>query len=358
MQYTPAQMIYRSFVTYVNLKYLVYKTFYGTSIAEATNLNVFIDLYSVYKPIFSEHGTTIIDYNDYLSVVPATVDMCAHYRSYFRQLGVKTKFFLVFSLNNHYMYKQFIPGYNATFDRKQAQPEYNQYVVNNLNILKTISPYLPEIYTVVSEKNYESSVIMSHLIDLVNAKEIVPNLVISNDIYPIQLTYLHPYTSYLQPIKTVYGDASNMLPISESVNYRKEFYETLRKAKKMPLTDFERYSPVNYPLLLAITGLRARDIPSIGNSADVKYIIEKYAGTDDTEVPLDLILSDEGVKPIIRQQIESRLKAFDLKYMKAFYKEDPESIGITFEDLNDPEALNTINSKVFANNPIDFQRLK
>ena len=40
-----------------------------------------------------------------------------------------------------------------------------------------------------------------------------------------------------------------------------------------------------------------------------------------------------------------------------YYKNDPESKAIKFQNLDDPAAVNLINSKFFAHNPLDLGKL-
>ena len=63
---TVENIIYGSFVKHNRLEQIVFNTFSNTSIAGATELNVFIDLYSVLKSVFSQHFRT--DISDYTAI--------------------------------------------------------------------------------------------------------------------------------------------------------------------------------------------------------------------------------------------------------------------------------------------------
>ena len=54
-----------------------------------------------------------------------------------------------------------------------------------MKLLKILCPYLPAIYYVDSEQNFEVAVIIAHIIETLNDPN--PNLIISKDFYPIQL---------------------------------------------------------------------------------------------------------------------------------------------------------------------------
>ena len=93
-------IIYGSYVKKQRLDSLVYDTFSGTSIASATSLNIFVDLYSTLKPIFSEHYR--IDTPALTIITSCLINLCGHYRSFFRTLRVNTNFYLIFSKNTSY----------------------------------------------------------------------------------------------------------------------------------------------------------------------------------------------------------------------------------------------------------------
>ena len=77
-------IIYGSYVKMERLNPIVFDCFSNTSIASATHLNVFIDLYSVLHSIFSAKYRTQVP--NPTVITPALINMCAHYRSFFKTL--------------------------------------------------------------------------------------------------------------------------------------------------------------------------------------------------------------------------------------------------------------------------------
>lgn len=346
-------LIYGSFVKYDRLQQIVYDTFSNTSIASATELNVFIDLYSVLKSIFSESYRT--DINDYTAITSGVVNMCAHYRSFFKQLSVKTKFFIVFSFNTCDINRKFVAGYNEVFKAKSEIPMFRKMTMNNFDLLDLLCPYLPDIFFVKSVRNYESAVIIADLIEKLNDGN--PNLIISKDIYPIQLCSIYPYTSYLYP-KKFNGDHSIMIPISEKPSYRREFWDLIASMRKFDPNHINMISPINFPLFSAMNRFPERQINGLTNVRSAKNIIEKIVGDQDIKILPEQLYNDTTICNNIQVAlIESRLKALDVQYMLPFYKQDPESQTIQFKNLRDDVMINHINSKFLSNNPIDLQKL-
>ena len=66
---------------------------YAFANSRATSIDLFIDLYGIYKGIFSRNYVTRI--SDYTSFTSTLINMCCHYRTYFKLLGVTTKIFIV-----------------------------------------------------------------------------------------------------------------------------------------------------------------------------------------------------------------------------------------------------------------------
>ena len=349
-------ILYQGFVKYDRLSRITFETFSETSIANATDLNIFIDLYSIMHAIFSEHNRTVI--KDYTAITSCIINMCGHYRDFFKRLQVKTKFYLIFSFNTCDINRKFVAGYNETFNRKTTQiKEFIEVAANNFELLDLLCPYLPDIFFVKSARNYESSVIISHIIDTLHDGH--PNLIISKDLYPIQLCSMHPYTSYLKPIKYMGEDNSIMIPICEKYSYRESFWKVVGGLRKIDYEKFMCISPVNFPLLMALHKFPERDINTITvNITEAIKIIYNIVESEDIKIiPSQLYSDDFSVRNIPVAKVESLCNVLDVSFMKQYYSMDPESKSIKFTNIRDDAALRNIDAKFFSNNPIDFSKL-
>ena len=348
-------IIYGSFVKMNKLQQLTINTFSNTSIAEATELNIFIDLYSVLKQFYSEsHRTNITDYT---AITSGLINMCSHYRSFFKQLSVKTNFYLIQSFNTCDINMKFVAGYNKTFLAKSQIPLFNKLANDNFELLELLCPYLPDIHFVKSVRNYESAVIIANIIETLN--DGLPNLIISKDLYPLQLCFQYPYTSYLYPIKRRTGsDESIMIPISEKPSFRYEFWNLVASHRSIDVNKFNNISPVNFALFMAMNRFNERDINSLSNVSTSINIIKSIVGEEDIKIiPQQLYENNDVFSKLPVSIIESRMKALDVQFMLPYYKSDPESKSYKFINLRDDSAINMINSKFFANNPLDLAKL-
>lgn len=348
-------IIYGSYVKMDRLQQIVFETFSNTSIAQAIHLNVFIDLYSTLHSVFSEKFRVNIE--NLTDVTSGIINMCAHYRKFFKGLGVHTTFYLIYSDNICDFNRKFVAGYNSSFVKKSQIKMFRNIVDTNLDLLNTICPYLPDIHFVRSINNWESSVIIANIIETLNDGN--PNLIISRDLYPLQLCALYRWTSYLYPLKHRGGiDDSIMVPLNEKYNFREEFWKLYFKDKiGHRKTNLEQISPLNVSLLSAINGFNHRDINIMYKISEAKRTILDITHGEDIKITEFQLMNDEKASNLINiQQIIPRLKALDITFALPYYKQDPES-KYKFVNLNDPGTVNMINSKYFENNPLELQKL-
>ena len=347
-------IIYGSYTKMDRLAKIVFETFSNTSIAAATHLNIFIDLYSVLHPVFSEHYRVNID--NYTDITSGIINMCAHYRNFFRGLGVSTTFYLIYSDNICEFNRKFVAEYNASHVAKSQIKMFRDIVDNNMELLYTICPYLPNIHFIRSINNWESSVIIGNIIETLNDGN--PNLIISKDIYPLQLCCIYPYTSYLYPLKYHGEDRSIMVPLNEKPGFRTEFWTLYLKDKiGKTKTELTGISPINVSLLEAMNGLTCRGISGLYNIITCKNIIQYITNGEDIKIDINQLRLNEKISESINLNIiESRLKSLDILYALPYYKQDPES-KYKFVNLEDNSTINMINAKYFEKNPLDLQKL-
>lgn len=341
-----------SYVRYERLAQITYETYGGSSIANATELNVFIDLYSILHSIFSESGNTIV--NNYTDITSAVINMVGHYREFFKRMNVRTKFFLIFSYNTCDINRKFVAEYNEVFRQKSEIKAYRKIADDNFNLMSILCPYLPDVFFIKSVRDYEVSVIISHLIDKYGSN--IPNLIISKDLYPIQLCAMHRYTSFLRPFKFRGEDTSIMISINEKQSFRYDFWKFVSEYRRLSISSFDNVSPLNFSLVMAMNAFPERNIKGhICNiQGAIKIIWDMIQDAEVKILPSQLYSNEYLVKNTPVSKIEARMNALDVGFMRAFYDNDPESKSIKLDNLRDDAAVNKINAKFFTNNPINL----
>lgn len=346
--------IYGSYVKLDRLANLVFETYSNSSIESATKLNVFIDINSVIHALYSEHNR--VQYTSITDLSSGIINLCAHYRGYFRTIGVDTRFFLINSNNAHPISIKILPDYNSTFRGKCAITKTNKLISNNMNLLKILCPYLPGIYYIESVEQYDAGVIIAHIIETMGTA--IPNLIISKDLYTLQLTAMYPYTSYLRPVKKYRDDQSWMLPINEKDNFRKEFWDKVNIVRSYSVKGMYEISPINFPLFMALTKFPERSLPSITGPSQAAKIISSIVGGEDIKINSNQILTNSDIAskyPVA--EIDARYKVLDIQYLLSYYRNSPEAKEIKFLDLEDSATVNKISSKYYANNPLNLLNL-
>ena len=133
-----------NYVKYDKLAELVAIHYKGSP---ATELNVFVDINSIIKPLFGKGESHTHEVKDQLELSSQIINLCAHYRAFFRKLDVETKFFLVYGLNCPKANTIFVQGYNKDFVQSYTKRQaMRDMVENNMKALEILCPYLPGIY--------------------------------------------------------------------------------------------------------------------------------------------------------------------------------------------------------------------
>jgi hypothetical protein len=258
---------------------------------------------------------------------------------------------MVFSLNIGDYYSKFIKDYNGLFYQKSQVKQFRDVVSSNFQLLELISPYLPDIHFVYTEANYETTVLIAYLINKINDGN--PNLIISSDLYPLQLCAAFPNTSYLYPKKRRDGDQSIMVSINEKRDqFRKDFWDLYADIRKTPAERLYKLSPLNYPLLLAMNIFKERNLYSVLNIDQAINCIYDAAGEEDIKLTIDSLLMSGKINDALIRKVEPRFYCLDYSYAYPYYANSPEVVKINLNNLQDNGQLENINSKYFANNPM------
>lgn len=350
-------IVARYFVKYEKLSELVSFAYSGS---RAKAINLYIDLYGLYKTLFSRsYRTSVADYTSFTSSV---INMCAHYRTFFKGLGVYARIFLISSYNVPDVSCRFISGYNKTFQEKLLNRTVKEMIELNIQLLEVICPYLPDIHFIKTD--FESTVLIKHLIEKEAEKgNKNPNMIISSDLYPIQLTSLFPQTTFVKPKKYNGGDYSSIIVPREHNMHNYSFWSLLCCRDRDELgynADNITISTCNFALLSAMNRFPERNMKVVFNISDTNRIINGIISDPTMKINIGT-LYDTSVElqgKIAKNSLESRYKVLDVEYQSMIFNESIEPMLINYENLSDPDAIQMINSKYFQNNPIDIFRLQ
>lgn len=348
-------LITRYFVKYQKMNELISLAFEGS---KANCVNLYIDLYGVYKTLFSRTYRT--DISDYTSFTSTLINMCSHYRAYFKGLGVYCNIFLISSYNIPEINQKFVAGYNKTFLEKLKNKQVYEMVELNIQLLEILCPYLPDIHFLKTD--FESTVLMKYIIN----KELEkgnnnPNIIISSDLYPIQLCTEFDNTCFIKPKKYKNEDISLISCPRNHIMHENTFWSIICRERDSLMSDVNKVliSSSNYMLLMSLNRFPERNLKSLIHFQEANRIISEVVGFNNIKIDINTLYdsSKELSSKFPRTTLESRYKVLDLNYQYMLFENSIEPSLIQYENLNDPGAIQMINSQYFEKNPIDLFRL-
>lgn len=345
------QILGTNYIRYDRLFEMVVSAFKGSS---ANTINIYIDLYSILKPLYNNE---IYNIEDYTKVTSNVINICAHYREFFRTRGkVESRFFIVYSKNVPYVNNQFYPNYNAKNNHSfNSNKMIDDMINNNISLLETLCPYLPDIHFI--KGSFESSVIIYDLICRNELIDNTPHVILTKDTFAYQLIPIRDNILVFRPKKSkgtdlsYYVDKNNLLST----------YFTERKVK---LEDKYRIvMPGLLSLIMALSSVPERDIKLLCNIKTTMNMVinaireNKINNGYNADISTVWSALDTTKIKLSQPSFESRFKAIDIVFQQLVFMNTPEAKDIKISNLYDPETVKQINNQYFINNPLDLNRL-
>lgn len=365
--------LFKNYITYDMLYHLNFKAFYGET--DADRCNIFIDLNSYTKSLFDDYPQFSYK-NPSTPVAASVINLVAHLRYYYlSRHNTYSRFYLVWGENIPDEAIKHKSDYNAHYYQAfNAKTVMRDLIYKNLDILKDICPYLPDIYFINGGRQ-EVSVCIAALIDNPGMSHIfdpstkAPNIIFTKDPYAYQLICNCSNTYIFRPKKS---KGANGMVIDDSWIVTKKnligayLIETsgrLTQAHKdIDWTQFE--------LMLDLTGLKARHAKGTTTNTNAIRILKHMNdtfGVMKNDIPVNLFMqnllfhSDEDTK--LRGynflMIEDVHNTVNLPHQFDVFKASPQYLSI-FSDIVDlvaPEDVKEINNKYFIDYPLDLMHL-
>ena len=342
-------ILYGQFIKYDRLAEIVSSELIGYT--QDKIVNVYIDLYQTLLPIYRFY-----QFENNLSITSCLINMAIHFRNFFRKYGVYSNIFLVYSPTMSVNNTRFCAEYNnrntnTIMNNKQV---YN--VVNdNIQLLGTIIPYLPDIYFKIG--TVETTVIVSDMISKFAAKGFnPPSIFVTNSQYAFQLPALNDRTHLFFKKKDKEGR-----DLSYGVNKNNALDMFIAETRKQHVTNVG----LNQDWIsgfMTLAGLPKRDIKTLMNyksALKVLHTIREAYNVITPEVIYETVSRlYEGKINISLNEIANRFCCLDLRYQVDRYNLLPESQETTYlRQLQDPDAINQINNEYFKKCPIMTDKL-
>ena len=345
------QIINSYLIRYDRMSELVKNSF--KAYKNASEMNIYIDVYSIVKSLYSNN----YEMKEYSTLSSCIVNICAHYREFFRYIGVKTNFYIIYSKNCPYINNQFYKNYNFKSQSNfNADKSIDDMIQFNIDLLDLLCKYLPDIYFI--KGTFETGVIIYDLI-LRNEKKghSIPHLILTKDIYNYQLVATNDNIFIFRPKKTGKGDESYFIDSYNLMNR----YLVDRDTKKQTLTLMNGLMS----LFMTLTSVKERNIKMLCNVTTAMSILQRaidnYKILNGYNSDMNIVwngIENDKLK-ISSIEFENRFKAIDISYQQQIYYTTPECKNVeqSLVNLSDPKTMKAINAEYFIHNQLDFDRL-
>lgn len=354
-----ADILYGSYIRYDRLFEMTKFAFYGKTDSE--NVNIFIDVYSILKSLYTR-GTNI-KINDSYVIASCIINLAIHLRAYFdTRHRVASKIYIIYGgarpINS---ISQYSPYNMKNIQMEDSNSYLKQLIIDNLEVIKILCPYLYDIYAVVDYEN-EFSIIASSIIDLEDGKGKTPNIIYSKDPLAYQLVAFKPRTFLYRPKKKNNMDCSWV--VTKSTLYSSYRYGELALTKQ-----FETSLDVRmFSIYLAFAGVKSRNILSNRNGNATVKLLERavHDNVFANGYNANSIMKDNPafIEMCNRENISyldiiCRFIAIDLPYQTMIFKSTPNfiALGTGIINLYNPQEVRNINDKYFQMYPLDLNRV-
>lgn len=357
------QYLYTNYITYDRLYELTTHAFYKKT--NADKANIFIDINSFVSPMFKNYPEFI--YRDASTpVVSSLINLAAHLRSfYWTRYKSYVKVYFVWGMNNPiYRTTRLMTGYNAHhIEAFNAKTQMQEVLFKNLELLKQLSPSLPDIYF-IDGGNEEVAVAINCLLNYPQRSNIfmgVPNIIYSKDPYTFQVVADHPWTFVFRPKKR--WDNNSIVDMSYIVE-KKNLFECICIEQQNSL---KKISPIlqnkswMIHAAIAMSGLKAREVKGFTHFTKASSIL--LSEPFDSPINVSMIahiLLEAGKIDITQHNIMTNneyILSADLGAGTFIHEVDFPKLFEGIVNLIAPEDIKEINNKYFVDYPLDIMTL-
>lgn len=332
------QYLFKNYITYDSLFALNKKAFYERSDAES--VDIFIDMPSLINDIFTMPFE--FSYNSTSVLTSSIINLCAHLRNYyFTRHRVWARFYIIWAWNRPDYIRQMIPEYNAHLIMAQdSRNIFKVMVEENLKILETLCPYLPDIYF-FNGGNHEVGTVISTLIQMLgklNINSNIPNIIYTRDAYQYLLVSSLPLTFIFRPKKTKGVDNSYIVSKTNLIDaYLQRELKQVSHNKPVEYNMFMHY--------IAYAGMKCRGVNGVIRFKQaIDYITNQKP----------LFFSNQE-----QDRVNLLYNTFNLKNQLLIFSNSAEYVllGKGLINLINPEEVKKINDIYFAAYPLDLNVL-
>ena len=350
--------MYRSLINHKKIKYSILKELIAEYMVGVKEVNCFLSLDMILKTFYSikpdEVSESLASANPN-ALSSEIINVVAHYRHYFwSRYHVPSNYFIYYSFDMaDYCCEHCLTYKESYYNKRMGNTEIQEYkIINeniefNLNLIKLITEYLPNIYF-INTGSLEPAVLPQLLISKNKPKETIHNFVFTTNKNEYQMVN-NPYTTVI----SVNGDDSKVYT-SHNLMYSLVKGTKDADARKEII---RKVSSKFYIPTLAISGYKSYDIKGCKGYGTVKVLklisklLKENKISDIDYTTLDDILQYFPNSDI--QLINNNYYVLNLKNLvQNISNKEYINIKKQINNKSDNMSLMEINSKYYESNPL------
>lgn len=361
----PKNILYGYYIKYNKLVELTLQEFQNTPNADATKVNIYIDLYDMLYSLY----TSKVDIKDTFSISSTIINLVAHLRGYYRRThAVETKIYLIYGATNSSSQDKLIFG---GYNRKGIQiisenPKINKSISEVFNQLDILCKYIEEVYFIRVNEFDTATVIFDRILKEESENPNIPNIVITKSLYSYQIPAYTINTRIFRPYKSKGIDNSYIINKSNCI-YR-YFFDRTNNSQLTEEHDtiISKLNPEIINLVMTLAGIRTRGVRPILNITsslrELDKMIDNHIIINGYNSIIDYPINIYRMNPtMVENKIEiiSRFKGIDLRLQHILFTQSVyfQTIQQSIIDLIDDEGFKYIAGKYYKENPIDINNL-
>lgn len=362
---SPEYILYGYFIKYHKLKEMTIREFSNTPNANATKVNIYIDLYDMLYSLYTKQ----VNIEDTEAISSTIINLAAHLRGYFRRTHrVESKIYLVYGGTNSDMQEKLIfGGYNKKGKEIISNsPRINKSISEIFDQLELLCKYIQELYFIKVNEFETSVAILNRILKEEATDPSVPNIVITKSLYAYQIPAYTVNTRIYRPFKSRGVDDSYVINKSNCI-----YSYILDRRSKIEMTEeliglIQNLNPELINFVMTLGGIYSRGVNSILNITstlrEINKMIDNRVIINGYNSILDYPTNVYRMHPtmtINKAEIISRYKGLDivLQHMMFMQSVYMQSIEGSIIDLIDDEGFRFIAGKYFNKYPIDINNL-
>lgn len=313
-------------------------------------VNCFVNLNYYLSPLYKRNDYTI---DDPYSIAASIINFCAHIINFFHtRFSMKAAVYLVYGSNCPYYAVTTYENYNAhMMTTISTRPEITKVIEENLSIVNTICPYIPNVYY-FRDDVCEPAVAIRRIIKFISLKgNNHPRLIFSKEFYDLQLVATVPKTHLVRVKKTMQGDQTF------TVSYF-NFYSSLTKIKKLKSPIGTNLSPELYSLYLAYIGCPDKNMERFIASPYADIAIHGLVESGNLLNGYNAVIAlPDNASEILQDPtgfLSNRFQAIDLIFQSMDQDTTTPLCNNAMVELYDPEGVRFIADKYFQKYPLDL----